>query len=54
MPLPDLRLVEREAESLSNRAREVRQPIQRIDKPNQLPWLFRLFRHRIHSMPKLA
>ena len=31
MLLPDLRLVERETELLSNRMREVRQPVERVD-----------------------
>ena len=54
MLLPNLRLVERETELLSNRGREVRQPIERIDKPNQLARLFRLLSHYFYYMPKLA
>jgi hypothetical protein len=54
VPLPDLRLVQREAEPLSDFGRKTRQPIKRVDKPNQLPQLFRLVRHRIHHMLKLA
>jgi hypothetical protein len=37
MLLLDLRLIERETEPLSNRARETRQPIEGVDKPNQPP-----------------
>jgi hypothetical protein len=40
MLLPDLRLVERETELPSNRRREVRQPIKRVDKPDQLARVF--------------
>ena len=54
MLLPDLRLVECETELLPNRRREARQPIKRVNKPNQLARLFRLFRHCINCMPKLA
>ncbi len=54
MPLPDLRLVQRKAELLSNRPREAYQPIERVDEPNQLPQLLRSFRHSIYSMPKIA
>ena len=42
MLLPDLRLVQRETELLPNRRRKARQPIKRVDKPNQLT---RVFRH---------
>ena len=45
MFLPDLRLVERETQLLSNRRREVRQPIKRVDKPDQLARVFRLLSH---------
>jgi hypothetical protein len=54
MPLPDLRLVDRESELLSNRGWKVCQPIKRIDKPNQLPRSFRVFRHHTHCMPELV
>jgi len=54
MLLPNLRLVERETQLLSNRRWEVRQPIKRVDKPNQLSRLFRLLSHYIYYMPKLA
>jgi hypothetical protein len=50
----NLRLVQREAEPLSDSGRKTRQPIKRVDKPNQLPQLFRLARRRIHYMLKLA
>jgi hypothetical protein len=50
----DLRLVQGETELLPNRGRKARQPIKRVDKPNQLTRLFRLLRHWIHYMPKLA
>src|ERR1700678_1700146 len=43
--LTDLRLIKRETELVSNHRREARQPNERIDKPNQLAWLLRLFRH---------
>ena len=54
MLLPDLRLVQRESKLLSNRGREARQPIERVDKPNQLARLFRLLGYYIYYMPKLA
>ena len=54
MLLPDLRLVQGETELLPNRGRKARHPIKRVDKPNQLTRVFRLFRHYIHCMPKLA
>ena len=54
MLLPNLRLVERETQLLSNRSWEVRQPIERIDKPNQLARLFWPLSHYIYYMPKLA
>jgi len=40
MLLPDLCLIKRETELLSSGTRKVRQPIQRVDKPNQIPRLF--------------
>src|SRR5579871_920549 len=47
MLLPDLRLVQRETEPLPNRGGKVRQPVERVDKPNQLTRLFRLLSHYI-------
>ena len=54
MLLPDLRLIERETELLSNRRWEARHPIKRVDKPNQFAQLFRLLGHHVYYMPKLA
>jgi hypothetical protein len=45
MFLTDLRLIKCETQLLSNRGREARQPNERVDKPNQLPRLFRLIGH---------
>ena len=54
MLVPDLRLVQGKTELLPNRGWKAVQPIQRIDKPNQLARLFRLPSHYIHYMPELA
>jgi hypothetical protein len=54
MLLPNLRLIEREPKLLSSRRREARQPIERVDKPNQLTRLFRPLRQRIYCMPKVV
>jgi hypothetical protein len=39
---------------VSNRRREARQPNERVDKPNQLVRLFRLYGHSLYCMPELA
>ena len=54
MRLPDLRLVQRKAESLSDRRWKALQTIKRIHKPNQRPRGFRVLRHHIQYMLKLA
>jgi hypothetical protein len=54
MRLSDLRLVQREAESLSDRRWKALQTIKRIGKPNQRPRGFRVLRHHIQYMLKLA
>ena len=53
MSLPDLSLVQRETQLLSNWRRKIRKPVERVPKPDQLAWLG-LFWHSIHHMPKLA
>jgi hypothetical protein len=54
MRLSDLRLVQREAESLSDQTWKTLQTIKRVDEPHQRPRSFRVLRHRIHYMLKLA
>jgi hypothetical protein len=54
MLLADLRLVQGEAEFLTNDRWEPRQADERVDKSNQLSRLFRLFQHSFYCMPELV
>jgi hypothetical protein len=52
MRLSDLRLVQREAESLSDQRWKTLQTIKRVDEPHQRPRSFRVLRHRIEYYAK--
>ena len=54
MPLTDLRLVQGETQLLTNHGRETGQTNERVDNPNQLARLFRLYGHSLYCMPELA
>jgi hypothetical protein len=50
----DLRLIKCETELVAYRGRKARQPNERVDKPNELARLFRLFGHSLRYMPEMA